>query len=63
VIRPSLQDFRQLFALAVPVVFVQLGLMAMGVVDTMIMGRVSADSLAGAAIGNVCTYALGTFGL
>ena len=62
-IRPSLQDFRQLFALAVPVVFVQLGLMAMGVVDTMIMGRVSANSLAGAAIGNVMTYAVGTFGL
>jgi len=62
VIRPSLQDFRQLFALAVPVVFVQLGLMAMGVVDTMIMGRVSAESLAGVAVGGVYTYALGNFG-
>ena len=61
-IRPSRQDFRQLFALAVPVVFVQLGLMAMGVVDTMIMGRVSAESLAGVAVGNVYTYALGNFG-
>jgi MATE family multidrug resistance protein len=62
VIRPSAKDFRQLFALAVPVVFVQIGLMAMGVVDTMIMGRVSAEGLAGAAIGNIYTYTLGTFG-
>ena len=39
-------DFRALVALATPVVTVQVGLMAMGVVDTIIVGHVSATDLA-----------------
>jgi len=39
--------------LSVPVVTVQLGLMAMGVVDTMMVGRVSPVALAAVALGNL----------
>jgi MATE family, multidrug efflux pump len=51
--------------LAGPVVLVQVGLMAMGVVDTIMVGRVSADALAAAALGNlyfmnVSFFAMGT---
>jgi multidrug resistance protein, MATE family len=60
---PNLADYRRLAGLAVPVVFVQVGLMVMGVVDTMIVGRVSPVALAGVAIGNVCVYALATLGM
>ena len=47
------QDVRTLFATAAPVVFVQLGLMAMGVVDTILVGRVSAEALGAVALGNM----------
>jgi MATE family multidrug resistance protein len=40
-------------ALAVPVVLVQLGFTAMGVVDTLMVGRLSARALAAVAIGNL----------
>src|SRR5262245_10963672 len=61
--RPTGTDFAALVRLATPVVLAQVGLMAMNVVDTMIVGRVSATALAGVAIGSVCIFALGTFGL
>uniref|UniRef100_A0A832I2H8 Multidrug-efflux transporter n=1 Tax=Eiseniibacteriota bacterium TaxID=2212470 RepID=A0A832I2H8_UNCEI len=61
--RPGSDDFRRLGALALPVVFVQVGLMAMGVVDTMIVGRLSPTALAGVAVGNVYAFAVGSFGM
>ena len=39
--------------LALPVVTAQVGLMAMGVVDTLMVGRVSAEALAAVALGNL----------
>jgi MATE family multidrug resistance protein len=62
-LRPSRADLRTLAGLAVPVVFVQLGLMAMAVVDTMIVGRLSATALAGVAVANIYLFGLGGFGL
>ena len=44
--------------LALPVVSVQLGLMLMGVVDTMMLGRVSAGALAAGALGNSLSFSL-----
>ena len=61
--RPSRADFRALAQLAVPVTLVQVGLMAMGVVDTMIVGRISAAALAGVAVGTVYVFALGSLGM
>ena len=46
-------ELRSTIALAVPIVLVQLGAMAMGVVDTLMVGRVSARVLAAVALGNL----------
>ena len=61
--RPDSEDFRRLARLAVPVALVQVGLMAMGVVDTMFVGRISSTALAGVAVGSLVVFALGTFGM
>ena len=46
-------ELRATIALAVPVVAVQLGFMGMGLVDTLMVGRVSAPVLAAVALGNL----------
>jgi MATE family multidrug resistance protein len=46
-----------------PVVGVQLGLMAMGLVDTMMVGRVSAPDLAAVALGNLFFFTIAVFGV
>ena len=48
--------------LALPIVVVQLGMMFMGVVDTLMVGRVSADALAAVALGNLYFFGLVIFG-
>jgi MATE family multidrug resistance protein len=48
--------------LGAPVALVQLGLMFMGVVDTMMLGHLSAEALAAGALGNVSTLLLTVFG-
>ncbi|HEY4304778.1 MAG TPA: MATE family efflux transporter [Gemmatimonadaceae bacterium] len=48
--------------LAIPVVFVQLGFMLMGVVDTLMVGRLSAQALAAVAIGNLYFFNVTIFG-
>jgi MATE family multidrug resistance protein len=60
---PSLQDIRALVRLAVPIATVQVGLMLMGVVDTMVVGHVSARELAAASLGNLYFYGLSGFGM
>ncbi len=55
-------ELRATIALAVPVVFVQLGFMAMGVVDTLMVGRLSARALAAVAIGNLYFFNVTIFG-
>lgn len=54
--------FRELLRLALPIVLVQVGMMFMGVVDTMMVGRVSAQALAAVALGNLYSYAVLSFG-
>ncbi|MEA2604650.1 MAG: multidrug resistance protein family [Acidobacteriota bacterium] len=46
------------FRLAVPVAAVQLGMMLMGVVDTMMLGHLSANALAAGALGHIVTFCL-----
>ena len=48
--------------LALPVVIVQVGLMFMGVVDSLMVGRVSAQALAAVALGNLYFYGITIFG-
>jgi len=48
--------------LALPVAAVQLGLMGMGVVDTIMVGHLSPAALAAAALGNLYFFVAGIFG-
>jgi MATE family multidrug resistance protein len=57
------QDLRSLFAIAGPIVLVQVGMMAMGVVDTIMVGRVSPAAIAAVALGNTLFFAVGMFGM
>ena len=47
--------------LAVPVVFIQVGMMTMGVVDTVMVGHISAEALAAVALGNLYFFTLAVF--
>lgn len=60
---PTRDDFRRLVRLAIPIVLAQVGFMAMNVVDTMIVGRVSPAAMAGVAIGSVYLFSIGSFGM
>jgi MATE family multidrug resistance protein len=61
--RPTQDDVRGLFALAAPVAMVQIGLMSMGAIDTVMVGRVSPTHLAAVAIGNLYFYGIAVFGM
>jgi MATE family multidrug resistance protein len=60
---PTLDDVRRLLRLAGPIVTIQVGLMLMGVVDTILVGHVSPGDLAAAAVGNLYFFAFVAFGM
>jgi MATE family multidrug resistance protein len=60
---PRREDLRAMFRLAGPVVVIQVGMMLMGVVDTIMVGHVSAVALAAVALGNLYFFGLGVFGM
>jgi MATE family multidrug resistance protein len=60
---PTAHDLRALVRLSVPIVAAQVGIMLMGVVDTVIVGHVSARELAGAALGHLYVFGLAVFGM
>jgi multidrug resistance protein, MATE family len=60
---PTREEFRALVRLALPVVAVQLGLMAMGVVDSLMAGRLSAEALAAVALGNLFFFTVAIIGM
>jgi MATE family multidrug resistance protein len=62
VLKPRRQDIRALLRLAVPVVVVQVGLMFMGTVDTLMVGRVSPAALGAVAIGGLYSMIATFFG-
>jgi multidrug resistance protein, MATE family len=62
-LRPTRRDFKRVLKLALPVALVQVGLMSMGVVDTLMVGRVSAADLAGVALGNLYAFTFAVFGV
>jgi MATE family, multidrug efflux pump len=49
--------------LALPVVIVQVGMMTMGVVDTIMVGHISAQALAAVALGNLYFFSLAVFAM
>lgn len=56
-------ELRSLLRLAFPIVIAQLGMVSMGLVDTAILGRVSVDHLAGAAMGRAIVFAFNSVGI
>ena len=60
---PRREDLRATVRLAGPVVAIQVGMMLMGVVDTIMVGHVSALALAAVALGNLYFFGLGVFGM
>lgn len=61
--KPTRADFRALLSLAGPIVLIQVGSMLMGVVDTIMVGRVSPQALASVALGNMYFFAFSIFGM
>jgi MATE family multidrug resistance protein len=60
---PSTTELRALSRLAIPAIATQVGSMAMGVVDTIMVGHYGVDSLAGVALGNSIISVSFLFGL
>ena len=60
---PSPGALRSLLRLALPIVGVNLGMMLMGAVDTVMVGRLSPQALAAVALGNVYAFAVLIFGV
>lgn len=60
---PARADFRAVVSLAIPVVTTQVGLMAMGTVDTMMVGRVNEAALAATALGNMYFMTVAMLGM
>jgi MATE family multidrug resistance protein len=60
---PTPAEFRALVRLAVPVVVVQVGLMLMGVVDTLMVGHLSARALGAVALGNLYFFTIAIVGV
>jgi len=59
---PTPTDLRAMLRLALPVAAVQLGIMAMGVTDTIMVGHLSPAALAAVALGNLYFFIAGIFG-
>src|SRR5918994_2390971 len=60
---PRREDLRAMLRLATPVVIIQVGMMLMGVVDTIMVGHLSEIALAAVALGNLYFFGLGVFGM
>ena len=62
-IRPTMDDVRALVRLAVPVMTVEMGIMAMHVVDTIFVGHVSATALAAVSLALVYYFTVVVIGI
>src|SRR5215472_6424170 len=63
-IQPVRREFRAMFTLALPIVLAELGWMAMGVVDVMVVGRLaeSARAIGAVSVGSIVFYTVAVFG-
>src|SRR5205085_7498143 len=65
IVAPSMtkreSELRAMFTLATPLVLTELGWMAMGIVDTMFVGRVSAEAIGAVSLGTSIFYAIAIF--
>lgn len=56
-------ELRSLLALAIPVILSELGWMSMSIVDTIMVGRLSAEAIGAVGMGNAIYYAPALFGI
>jgi MATE family multidrug resistance protein len=61
VIQSERLELRAMLRLAAPLVAAELGWMLMGIVDTMCVGRVSADAMGAVGLGSMVFYTIGIF--
>ena len=62
-LRELKQEFKPMLKLALPVVAAELGWSAMGMVDTLMVGRVNAESIGAVSLGTALFLAVGIFGI
>ncbi len=60
---PRRDELRAMLDLALPVVIIQVGMMSMGVVDTIMVGHISPQALAAVALGNLYFFVPAVFGM
>jgi len=60
---PARADLIALMRLARPIVLTQVGIMLMGLVDTVMVGHVSASALAAVALANLYVFGISVFGI
>jgi MATE family multidrug resistance protein len=56
-------DLRDMARIAAPIVFINVGLQAMGVVDALMVGRLGGEALAAVALGNFYFFNVSVFGI
>src|SRR5687767_722356 len=57
------QEFRPMFSLAAPVVVTELGWITMGMVDTLMVGRISPEAIGAVGVGSNLFFAVGVFAM
>lgn len=62
-LRPTSGELREMARLAAPIVLVNVGMQLMGVVDSIMLGRVSATDLAAGALGNFYFFVISIVGV
>jgi len=62
-LRPTRGELREMVRLAAPIVLVNIGMQSMGVVDSIMLGRVSATDLAAGALGNFYFFVTSIVGI
>jgi len=60
-IAPGRAELRSMLRLATPLALAEIGWMAMGIVDTMMVGRVSAEAIGAVSLGTAIFYTIGIF--
>lgn len=56
-------DLREMARIAAPIVLINVGVQSMGVVDTLMVGRLGGDAIAAVALGNFYFFNVSVFGL
>ncbi|MBY0489129.1 MAG: MATE family efflux transporter [Gemmatimonadaceae bacterium] len=57
------RDLREMMQVALPIVLINLGIQAMGVVDTLMVGRLGGAAIAAVALGNFYFFNVSVFGI